>query len=89
VHARSSAAPPFGDTTKRTPTMRCTAVAVMQECVAHRVRVPQGPPDQRQPPPRRLGVLQSKRLLIETRWVSTPLAFAGKLRPRRFNNWPF
>jgi hypothetical protein len=30
--------------------------------------------------------LQSKRLLIESRWVSKPLAFAGKLRPRRLNN---
>jgi hypothetical protein len=26
-------------------------------------------------------VLQSKRLLIESRWASKPLAFAGKLRP--------
>jgi hypothetical protein len=32
--------------------------------------------------------LQSKRLLIEARWVSKPLAFAGALRPRRLNNWP-
>jgi hypothetical protein len=30
--------------------------------------------------------LQSKRLVIEARWVSKPLAFAGKLRPRRLNN---
>jgi hypothetical protein len=30
--------------------------------------------------------LQSKRLVIESRWVSKPLAFAGKLRPRRLNN---
>jgi hypothetical protein len=30
--------------------------------------------------------LQPKRLLIESRWVSKPLASAGKLRPRRFNN---
>jgi hypothetical protein len=30
--------------------------------------------------------LQSKRLLIESRWVSKPLAFAGELRPRRLNN---
>jgi|EP01049_Picozoa_sp_SAG25_P009204 hypothetical protein len=35
------------------------------------------------------GVLRSKRLLIESRWVSTPLAFAGKRRPRRLNNEPF
>jgi hypothetical protein len=32
---------------------------------------------------------QSKRLVIEARWVSTPLAFADKLRPRRPNSWPF
>jgi hypothetical protein len=31
------------------------------------------------------ATLQSKRLLIESRWVSKPLAFAGKLRPRRLN----
>jgi hypothetical protein len=30
--------------------------------------------------------LQSKRLLIESQWVSKPLAFAGKMRPRRLNN---
>jgi hypothetical protein len=30
--------------------------------------------------------LQSKRLLIESQWVSKPLAFAVKLRPRRLNN---
>jgi hypothetical protein len=30
--------------------------------------------------------LQPKRLLIESRWVSTPLALAGKLRTRRLNN---
>jgi hypothetical protein len=30
--------------------------------------------------------LPSKRLLIESRWVSKPLAFAGALRPRRPNN---
>jgi hypothetical protein len=30
-------------------------------------------------------VLQSKRLLNESRWVSKPLALAGKLRPRRLN----
>jgi hypothetical protein len=35
------------------------------------------------------GDLQSERLLIESRWVSTSLAFAGKLRPRRLNNQPF
>jgi hypothetical protein len=35
--------------------------------------------------PRGLG-LQSKRLLIESQWVSKPLAFAGKMRPRRLNN---
>jgi hypothetical protein len=29
--------------------------------------------------------LQSKRLLIGARWVSTPLSLAGKLRPRRRN----
>jgi hypothetical protein len=28
----------------------------------------------------------SKRLLIESRWVSEPLAFAGELRPRRLNS---
>jgi hypothetical protein len=33
--------------------------------------------------------LQSKPLVIESRWVSTPLASAGELRPRRLNNWPF
>jgi hypothetical protein len=38
------------------------------------------------PPP---DVLQSKRLLIESRWVSKPLVFAGKLRPRRLNKQPF
>eukprot|EP01047_Picozoa_sp_COSAG01_P032474 COSAG01_NODE_2348_length_7857_cov_4.460299_13_plen_211_part_00 len=45
------------------------------------------------PPPRpsahqlehRPRELQSKRLLIELRWVSRPLALAGKLRPRRLN----
>jgi hypothetical protein len=30
--------------------------------------------------------LQSKRLLIESRWVSKTLAFAGELRPQRLNN---
>jgi hypothetical protein len=30
--------------------------------------------------------LQSKRLLIESRWVSKPLAFASKLQPGRLNN---
>jgi hypothetical protein len=30
--------------------------------------------------------LQSKRLVIESWWVSTPLASAGELRPRRLNN---
>jgi hypothetical protein len=29
---------------------------------------------------------QSKRLLIEVRWGSKPLAFAGQLRPRRLSN---
>jgi hypothetical protein len=29
--------------------------------------------------------LPSKRLLIESRWVSKPLALAGELRPRRLN----
>jgi hypothetical protein len=29
--------------------------------------------------------LQSKQLLIESQWVSKPLAFAGKLRARRPN----
>jgi hypothetical protein len=29
---------------------------------------------------------RSKRLLIDPRWVSTPLAFAGKLPPRRLNS---
>jgi hypothetical protein len=34
--------------------------------------------------------LRSPRLVIEPRWwVSKPLAFAGKLRPRRLNNQPF
>jgi hypothetical protein len=33
--------------------------------------------------------LQSTRLVIESWWVSTPLASAGELRPRRLNNWPF
>jgi hypothetical protein len=32
------------------------------------------------------GHLHSKRLLIESRWVSKLLAFAGELRPRRLNN---
>jgi hypothetical protein len=36
-----------------------------------------------------LWLLHSKRLLIESRWLSKPLASAGKLRPRRLNNWPF
>jgi hypothetical protein len=32
-------------------------------------------------------LLQSKRLLIESRWVSKPLAFAGTLRPpQRLNS---
>jgi hypothetical protein len=30
--------------------------------------------------------LQPKRLVIEARWVSQLLTFAGKLRPRRLNN---
>jgi hypothetical protein len=30
----------------------------------------------------------SKRLLIESRWVSKPLALAGQPRPRRLNNSP-
>eukprot|EP01047_Picozoa_sp_COSAG01_P053063 COSAG01_NODE_5647_length_4118_cov_6.676288_2_plen_83_part_00 len=29
--------------------------------------------------------LQSKRLLIEARWVSKPLTLAGKRQPRRLN----
>jgi hypothetical protein len=29
---------------------------------------------------------KSKRLFIESQWVSKPLAFAGKLRPRRLNH---
>jgi|EP01047_Picozoa_sp_COSAG01_P025939 hypothetical protein len=33
--------------------------------------------------------LQSKQLLIELRWVSKQLAFAGQLRPRRLNKQPF
>eukprot|EP01047_Picozoa_sp_COSAG01_P008824 COSAG01_NODE_355_length_18359_cov_3.808773_6_plen_90_part_00 len=33
-----------------------------------------------------LSGLQSKRLVIGSRWVSTPVAFAGTLRPRRLNN---
>eukprot|EP01047_Picozoa_sp_COSAG01_P000827 COSAG01_NODE_16_length_40091_cov_15.728646_40_plen_119_part_00 len=42
-------------------------------------------------PPRRACTpsLQPKRLLTESRWASQPLAFAGKRRPRRLNNWPF
>eukprot|EP01049_Picozoa_sp_SAG25_P003922 SAG25_NODE_236_length_11287_cov_246.398999_10_plen_408_part_00 len=36
-----------------------------------------------------LGTLRSKRLLIESRWVPTPLAFAGTRRPRRPNNSTF
>jgi|EP01047_Picozoa_sp_COSAG01_P010644 hypothetical protein len=28
-----------------------------------------------------------KQLLIESRWVPKPLAFAGQLRPRRLNNY--
>jgi hypothetical protein len=32
------------------------------------------------------SLLQSKRLLIESRWVTKPLALAGKMRPRRPNN---
>jgi hypothetical protein len=32
--------------------------------------------------------LQPERLLIESRWVSKPLAFADKLRPRRLNSSP-
>ena len=30
--------------------------------------------------------LQPKRLVIESRWVSTPLALAGELRARRLNS---
>jgi hypothetical protein len=30
--------------------------------------------------------MKGKRLVIESRWVSTPLASAGELRPRRLNN---
>jgi hypothetical protein len=33
-------------------------------------------------------LVTSKRLVIESRWVSKPLAFAGELRPRRLNNQP-
>jgi hypothetical protein len=33
--------------------------------------------------------LRSKRRVIEARWVSKLLAFAGNLRPRRLNNQPF
>jgi hypothetical protein len=33
-----------------------------------------------------LRLLKSKRKVIEARWVSKPLAFAGTLRPRRLNN---
>eukprot|EP01047_Picozoa_sp_COSAG01_P048538 COSAG01_NODE_4738_length_4782_cov_14.714072_4_plen_189_part_00 len=38
--------------------------------------------------PRTMGgrQLRPKRLLIEARWVSKTLAFAGELRPRRLNN---
>ena len=31
------------------------------------------------------AALRSERLLIESRWVRQPLAFAGQLRPRRLN----
>jgi hypothetical protein len=52
------------------------------------------PPDQlvTVPQPVVLGLtldalpLQSNRIVIESRWVSKPLAFAGLLRPRRLNN---
>jgi hypothetical protein len=33
--------------------------------------------------------LQSKRLVIKSRWVSKPLAFAGELRPWRLNKQAF
>eukprot|EP01047_Picozoa_sp_COSAG01_P020060 COSAG01_NODE_1134_length_11558_cov_8.381360_4_plen_106_part_00 len=35
------------------------------------------------------GCLGSSRGVIESRWVSTPLAFAGQLQPRRLNSEPF
>jgi hypothetical protein len=38
---------------------------------------------------RAFAPLQSKRLLIESRWMSTSLEFAGKCRSRRLNNWLF
>jgi hypothetical protein len=31
---------------------------------------------------------RSQQPVTESRWVSRPLAFAGKLRPRRPNSWP-
>eukprot|EP01049_Picozoa_sp_SAG25_P000612 SAG25_NODE_21_length_22373_cov_13.904373_36_plen_178_part_00 len=35
------------------------------------------------------GTLHSNRALSESRWGSTPRAFAGERRPRRLNNQPF
>eukprot|EP01043_Picozoa_sp_COSAG02_P106275 COSAG02_NODE_42274_length_386_cov_0.547038_2_plen_106_part_01 len=32
-----------------------------------------------------LDHLRSKKLVIESRWVSTPVAFTGQLQPRRLN----
>jgi hypothetical protein len=32
--------------------------------------------------------LRPHRLFVESQWVSKPLAFAGKRRPRRLNNQP-
>jgi hypothetical protein len=62
----------------------------LRQMPGHEVRDTDGPDHppctqrlQRTP---RLHALQSKRLLIGSRWVSKPLAFAGKLRPRRLNN---
>jgi hypothetical protein len=46
------------------------------------------------PPPPLFGAIglrcppRPKRLVIEARWGSKPLAFAGKLPPRRLNNQP-
>eukprot|EP01047_Picozoa_sp_COSAG01_P027691 COSAG01_NODE_1835_length_9084_cov_87.179481_7_plen_173_part_00 len=57
--------------------------AAAAAAVAHR-RAVEG--QQRQAVLPRRDQLRSERPLIESRWGSKPLAFAGKMRPRRLNN---
>jgi hypothetical protein len=52
---------------------------VRDAAVRHQQQAVEQPEDVR-------GGLQAKRLLIESRWMSKPLAFAGELRPRRLYN---